>query len=412
MNTHQTRRRWQIGRNLLLLSCLGVPLVGGCKSTESADAAGKSADAVQVPVNSFAAAWRAELPAKEAAIKRLALLGDQVYAFTADNRVYWLNRESGRVLTVQRLADVHDTVFDPVALGDRVIFPSTKQLVVFDRKGKLVNRINTRYNVSSGAVADAGYVFHGVDHANGGRMVARDIRPMPYDTSPDWELMARGQISAAPAAYDRLVFAASRDGSVYAVRAENRAVIWPGLDGAAFKTGGPILADLKADKDGVFVASADSKLYCLDMNSGHVKWTYYAGTALREESTPVPTANSLYLFVPGTGIVSIDKGGRQEIRKPKWIVADAVQFLSQDDRHAYLRTGDNHIIAVDKQTGQTAFRSERNDLTIFATNTKDSTIYAARPDGELLAITPILKPGTVGEIVLNDRPAEALAARQ
>lgn len=412
MNRHQTRRRWQIGRKLLLLCCLGVPLVAGCKSTDSSDAAGgRNIEPVQVPVNSFAAAWRADLPAKDAALKRLALLGDQVYAFTADNRVFWLSRDSGRVLTIQRLADPRDKVYDPVALADRVIFPSTKQLVVFDRKGKLLNRINTRYSVSSGAVADAGYVFHGVDHDNGGRVVARDIRPMAYDTSPDWELMTRGQVSAAPAAYDRLVFAASRDGSVYAVRAENRAVIWPGLDGSAFKTGGPILADLKADKDGVFVASVDSKLYCLDMNSGHVKWTYYAGTPLREESTPVTTANTLYMHVNGTGLVAIDKAGRQEIRKPKWVVADARQFLSQDDKHAYLRTADNHIVAVDKQTGQPVFRSARNDLSIFASNTKDATIFAAKPDGEVLAITPILKPGTVGEIVMNERAVEAVAAR-
>lgn len=389
-----------------------MPLAGGCTSTDSSsDGPANATELAQIPVNSFAVAWRAELPAKDAPLNRLAFLGDNLYAYAADNRVYWLNGASGRILTFQSLAAIHDRVHAPVALGDRVIFPTTKQLVVYNRQGKLLNRINTGYNVSSGAAADAGYVFHGVDHANGGRVVARDIQSKPYDVSPEWELMTRGQVSAAPAAFQGLVFAASRDGGVYAVRAENRPVIWPGLDGAVFKTGGPILADLKADKDGVFVASTDSKLYCLDMLTGRVKWTYYAGAPLREDSSPVITNNAVYIHVPGSGLVAVEKAGRQEIRQAKWIVADARQFLSQDERFAYLRGGDNRIIAVDKETGKPVFRSERNDFSLFVSNTKDATIYAAKPNGEVCGIIPILSPGTVGEIALIQSPAGAVAMK-
>lgn len=411
MNRHQPRQPWQIGRKLLLLSSLALPWAAGCTSTDPSSGLTKATEPVQVPVNSFTVAWRAELPASEAQLNRLALLGDNLYAYAADNRVYWLNGSSGRILTFQRLAAAHDRVHEPVALGDRVIFPTTKQLVVYNRAGKLLNRINTGYNVSSGAAADAGFVFHGVDHANGGRVVARKIEPMPYDVSPDWEMMTRGQVSAAPAAFQGLVFAASRDGGVYAVRAENRPVIWPGLDGAVFKTGGPILADLKADKDGVFIASTDSKLYCLDMMTGRVKWTYYAGATLRDGSTPVTTANTVYIYVPGSGVAAIDKAGRQEIRHPKWIAADARQFLSQDERFAYLRSNDNRIVAVDKQTGQPVFRSERSDFSLFVSNTKDATVYAGKPNGEVCAIVPVLAPGTVGEIALIQSPAGLVAMK-
>jgi hypothetical protein len=48
----------------------------------------------------------------------------------------------------------------------------------------------------------------------------------------------------------------------------------------------------------------------------------------------------------------------------------------------------------------------------FATNTKDSTIYAATKDGHVLAIVPVLKAGNVGELALdNARPVEAVALR-
>jgi outer membrane protein assembly factor BamB len=411
VSKHQMHQRWQVGLRFVLLSALCVPLAAGCRSTEQADGTARAVELVPVPVNSFTAQWRAELPARESPLSRLALLNDQLFAFTADNRVFWLNRDSGIVLGLERLASPRDTVFNPVAISDRIVFPSTKQLLVYDLRARLLGRINTRYNVSSPAAADSGLLFYGVDHAHGGRLVAREITPQPYDIGPKWELMTRGHVSAAPAAYQGQIFSGSRDGNVYAVRAEDRVALWPGLEGAAFKTGGPILANIVADKDGVLVASTDSKLYCLDPTTGLVRWTYYAGVALREHSAPVATANHVYIYVPGTGLVAIDKAGRQEIRQPKWIVADARQFLSHDERNAYLRTADNHIVAVDKETGRPLFRSDSNDFSLFVSNTVGATIYAASPSGDLLAIVPVLKPGTVGQIVLHHR-GEPLALGQ
>jgi outer membrane protein assembly factor BamB len=208
-------------------------------------------------------------------------------------------------------------------------------------------------------------------------------------------------VSAAPAVYQGLVFAGSRDGGVYALRGENRDNLWPGLDEGYFKTNGEILADLQVDKDGVYVSSMDSKLYCLDINTGRVRWTYYAGRPLREDSSPVPTANFVYLYVPNSGVVAIDKSGKQETRSAKWIYPRGRQFLASDEKYAYIRGEDNSIVAVDKQSGQARFMSRRKDFSVFATNStpKDSNIYACTPGGMLYSIRAVLKPGTVGEWV-------------
>jgi hypothetical protein len=70
------------------------------------------------------------------------------------------------------------------------------------------------------------------------------------------------------------------------------------------------------------------------------------------------------------------------------------------------------VVAVDKATGEQKFTSRRTDFVAFATNTKDSTIYAATKDGQVLAIVPVLKAGNVGELALdNARPVEAVALR-
>jgi len=70
------------------------------------------------------------------------------------------------------------------------------------------------------------------------------------------------------------------------------------------------------------------------------------------------------------------------------------------------------VIAIDKQTGEQRFTSKRNDLVAFATNTKDGTIYAATASGQVIAITPVLKPGNVGEIAMDDaRVVDVVAMR-
>jgi glucose dehydrogenase len=116
--------------------------------------------------------------------------------------------------------------------------------------------------------------------------------------------------------------------------------------------------------------------------------------------------------VPGTGMIAIDKAGREENRRHKWAVADARQYLASDERNVYFRTADHRIIGVDRLTGEQRMEARRREFIAFATNTnaKDpGTIYAATSGGTVYAIRPVLKPGTVGEWVLDVRPADSVA---
>jgi hypothetical protein len=73
------------------------------------------------------------------------------------------------------------------------------------------------------------------------------------------------------------------------------------------------------------------------------------------------------------------------------------------------KTG-NVIVAVDKQTGHKAFQSAHTDFNVFGTNVWDSTIYAGYASGQVLAVTPVLKAGQIGELVLAPRPSRVSMA--
>ena len=96
------------------------------------------------------------------------------------------------------------------------------------------------------------------------------------------------------------------------------------------------------------------------------------------------------------------------------LVRGTTQFLSEDATMAYLRTNDNLIVAVNKKTGEQKFKSKRQDLQLFATSEKpDGIVYAATLNGDVYAIRPALKAGSVGELVqLRLMPAgQALGIR-
>ncbi len=416
MNRHQSEscgRRLvtqRIGRkswsSLVLVFCL----LGGCRQDAEPVAV---AGAVEIPAGSFAAIWKLDLPLGGTSLKRLCLNENTLFACRSDNQVFWINRNTGHTLTLANAATPTSTLFPPITLADRVVFPSTGQLTVFSREGRFSHGIPLRYSASSGGVGDGRLVFVGVDHENGGRLTAVDTREQPYPISPWWELMTRGQISANSAIFARDLFAGSRDGCVYAVRADSREILWQNLATGYFRTGGQILADLKADKDGVYVASMDTKLYCLHLDSGRINWVYYAGRPLRDASSPVVTTDAVYLYVPETGVVAIDKSGKIEVRNHLWVVPEAEQILSYDAKTIYLRTNSNQIIAVDKQTGAIRYRSARKDFAFFVTNEsdKDNTIFAATAAGELYAIRPVPNAGAVGELVFDARPLPLAVAK-
>jgi len=75
-----------------------------------------------------------------------------------------------------------------------------------------------------------------------------------------------------------------------------------------FKCDGPVTADLKADEFGLYVASEDTKLYCLNATTGKNRCSISPAArcaTLRDD------AGSAYQYVYGKGLVCIDKLNRR-----------------------------------------------------------------------------------------------------
>jgi len=394
------------------MSLMLLASIAGCGPGAQQAFSEKSAP---LPARSFAVQWAEDVQPVDDPITALHVADDFVFAYTRGGTSHVLARDTGQLLHIDPPQDGRLRLHPPVVLKERIVYPTTTYLEVFDFNGRYISHPShigddtskpfsqqLKYPIRSDAVGNGkNLLFFGADYPGGGRVVAADMTS-PY-VPEVWTLLQPGAgISAAPAVLKDVVFVADEQGRVEAASIESRAQLWT-LPNGVFSAYAGVTGNLFADATGLYVAATDSKLYCIKTNDGRIKWQYNSGAPLHRG--PTVTTDTVYQYVPGAGIAALDKAESTDpqrpnyLRQPRWIVGSARQFLAQDEQNAYLRTSNNTILAVNKQTGQTEFESKRSDLAHFATNTKDAMIYCATSGGRVFAVKPVLHAGGVGQIV-------------
>ncbi|MGA3065415.1 MAG: PQQ-binding-like beta-propeller repeat protein [Tepidisphaeraceae bacterium] len=389
----------------LVLFCLAL---AACAPSHAAPAA-QGPEFVTLSDPGFIQQWNYQIRLTGGeSVKAISLVGDNLHIMTDQNIDHALTASGGELLYFNQIAPPGTPVMGPpVLLDNGVAYVTSHSLEIYNEHGRLQRSIPCDEGATSpGAAGPDNTVFMGVAELNG-RLRCIDIS---RDANPTvWDVLTGGRVDGAPATLEKEIYCGSEDGSVIGVDSDGN-TLWPLLDDYKFKTGGPIVADIKADKSGVYAVSGDQSLYCIDRASGRIKWRYFAGTPLL--TAPAVTSTTVYLYVPGKGLAAIDKNepitldsqpgklmGEEPIHSARWFAPDALAFVAQDDQYVYAQSDSNSLLALDKQTGQVVFTSRRHDLTAFAVNMKDSTIYAATADGEVMSIRADLTPGTIGELV-------------
>lgn len=371
---------------------------------------------------SFARQWGTDLShGNDDPVTSIYLSDQYVFAYRRGGSSSVMDRATGRLQHIDNPKDGVQALHPPIVLKDRIVYPTTTYLEVFDTDGRYIEHPtkptdeldkpfsqSLDFPIRSDAVGLGKQVFFGADYQGSGRAIGIDMTK-PY-VPEIWTLMTPGSsVTAAPAVLKDVVYIASDNGKVAAVATDTREPIWP-LDQGVFGTYGRVDANLAADQTGLYVASTDTKLYCLQRAGGRIKWQYFAGAPLHEGATL--TKDMVYLYVPRTGLVAINKNdvAKGINREARWTAADARQFLSEDEHYVFVRTTGNRIAALDKATGEQRFVSKRPDLVAFATNVKgDGIVYVATQGGRIICVRPVVHPGEMGEVVLAPVPSSPIA---
>jgi outer membrane protein assembly factor BamB len=400
LGQHSPIRSWVKALSKYSLAIVILGSIGACTETVPF-----KHNAVSVlPMGSLERAWFVDLDTKSDPVNRIDVRDKMVYVYTDSKRVICYDRKAGTPQFTMQVKSPDINMRPLVELKDRLVFPTATSLEVYDNKGAFDKSIPLERPLQSDAAGENEMVYFGSAGPHGGLVEAYDVSA-PY-APQRWEFLTHdgGNVSAGPTVYSGVVYSGSEGGEVDAVTVQ-RAQIWD-TDHGNFLVYGPITADMKSDEAGLYIASRDTNLYCVNRTTGKLKWQYFAGSPLTE--SPVTTSDTVYQYIPGKGLAALDKIAGAFNRTPRWIHPTATQFLAEDEKYAYL--ADPHgsgyaIIAVDKQTMKQAFESDHKDFTVLGTNRgKDSLIYAGYADGKIFALQPVLKAGQIGELVMTTPP--------
>lgn len=378
-------------RNLLSLALLAA-FVGGCATHKPTPV-----PVTEVPAGSFVTAWSAPSDLKK--VSKFYLENNTLVAFDPKNKVVGFDTK-GALKFQTSVAEPEDVVGPPMVQADRIIFPTSATLEIFTTNGVHLKSLQLKQPLRSPGVAIDQTVYVGIDSETGGRLAAIAL-DRPYDIYR-WTALTQSVIYTRPAVHDNVVFVATENGRVIAINA-NRSLLWPKapeMPDSIFHTDGQILSALTADEGGIYVPSTDTKLYCLEPNTGRIRWTYYAGVPVTHSA--VPTSDTVYVLIDGQGLVALDKKANGTTRNPRWTYADGKQLLSDDAKNAYVLTNSGTIVALDKATGKVRFESQNTHLAFAATHVdpKDATIFGVTKDWQVVAIKPVLRGGVVGSLAL------------
>jgi hypothetical protein len=384
-------------------------ILGGCGDRTAAP---PQSAFVLISKPSFVKTWDVQLPLHSGdSIKGIYFLDGTVHVLTNLNFDHAVKGDSGDLLYQNQIGTADSTLSGgPTLVTDGIVFPTTHTLELYSRDGNFKRSLNVTYNITNQAVGNRSFVYVGMDFKQGCLSqvdVTQDIVPV------QWTFLTFGAVDGPVAISENVIYCASEDGSVRACL-EDRTPFWPLLTDSTFSTGSKIVSGVVADNRSCYFSTTAGKLYCLDKNTGRLRWQYFAGTDL--EYGPQVTDTTVYQFVPGSGLVAIDKttkmmidnqdaGVETPFHSPRWTLPRAGRILAEDAQFVYVVLGRpdevRGMAAVDKVTGEVAFATHRRDLVAVTCDPKGELFYGVTSRGLVVAMKPVVNPGSYGEIALG-----------
>ncbi len=318
--------------------------------------------------------WATGLPLGEGeSLDRLVILGNRIYALSDQNHLISLNRAKGNFLFRTSVAPARFTVLGLQLHKDKLL--------------SLVGNSLVEINPESGAVLSTKHLGFGV------------TCPVARNNSCLYVASAGRRLRVYRAEDNVLLFeaAAENDSMITAVVADNNSVVFGTDTGNVisitpdkpkrrweFNAADGIVGPIAKDAESLFIASRDTYVYKLNIETGTPPvWKYQTGAIL--EQAPQVTADVVYQPVHDKGLTAIDK----ESGTFMWQVDKGLDLLAEANGKAYVFRRSGELVVMDNAKRKQLYCVNLAAVSRYAVNLTDSKIYVADEIGRILCLRPI-----------------------
>jgi outer membrane protein assembly factor BamB len=220
-------------------------------------------------------------------------------------------------------------------------------------------------------------------------MINHDLAHTGYSTSTApttnqtlWVFTTGGAVETSPAVVNGIVYIGSDDGFVYALNAENGALIWK------YSTGGPVQSSPAVLNGVVYIGGFHSHaVFALNASTGALIWSSPTNSVYPNQISSTAVANGLvYVDVYDTGnggelyAFNASNGNLAwKYTPPAWLSSSPAVYGGK----VYLATTAGVVVAFNATSGQTSWTySETNAILSCSLSTGDGLVYVGAP-GEM-----------------------------
>lgn len=359
---------------------------------------------LQLPAN--AQLDRPTLPAKEE-LARLGLVRawwaravidptrDKVRSITADEQAVFvqsttgivsaLDGETGRLMWA-RLIGSPDQVTFPLVTNDEMLFAAAgMDLYGIDKaSGEPMWTIRLPHHPSASPYVDEQRAYIGTvdgsvyayDLARVKELYQRRMLPQYQDLTLFWRYQAPSEIVSPPVSNGHAVVFASFSGLLFSVLAEDRGLNFQ------FETESraPIRVPVGRSGDTIYVASDDARVFALDMVNGSRRWSFTAGTAVRQQ--PRVVGSHVFVNPSGRGMFSL----RTQTGFEEWQQREATTFLAATPDIVYASDAVGNVLVLDRKDGAVIGSLPYRHLKARVQNERTDRLYLATEGGLVVCI--------------------------
>lgn len=209
------------------------------------------------------------------------------------------------------------------------------------------------------------------------RLYERRMLPQWTERARMWRFKTPDEIVSQPVISGETLSYASRRGIVYGVSKQDKKLRFQ------FESEGNITTPLGRSKDLIFIPDTKSRLYCINQNNGHVRWSFSSGAPIREQ--PYAVGFQVYVIPQREGIAALSvASGRQLWQQPR-----ATQFVAASESRVYATDASGNLLILDRQEGFIIGILPMRDFDVRVSNDRTDRIYLANSRGTVIGLREI-----------------------
>lgn len=189
-----------------------------------------------------------------------------------------------------------------------------------------------------------------------------------------WNFKSPREIVSPPIASGMTLTFASQEGIVYGVNRKNKRLKFQ------FESDGQIKTPIGYSKEVILVADTNARMYCLDVETGRIRWIFSSSSPIRQE--PQVIGRQVFAIPHREGMVALSLANGQQL----WEQPRVTEFLAASDTRVYASDLAGNVLILNRENGSIIGTLPLRHFSHRVRNDRTDRVFLSTESGTVIAL--------------------------